>query len=192
MVAKAIYIVCILLLKLSILFQFLRVFVPRRLGNLVMFWGTTGLIAANVIFYIIEFFLAIIQCKPRVRGWNRSVPGTCIGSSNIVYTAAFNVISDFLILLLPLHRIWRLQMPTRRKIGISLTFATGIVYGNPSRGRFTQLIDPTVLASLVLCDSTTASTFFRPRICHITTSSSDSGCKHAISHLAYLLSCEHR
>ena len=92
-----------------------------------MFWVTTALIVTNILFYIIEFFLDIFQCSPRNRGWNREIPGKCIGEYNIIYTAGFNVISDTIILILPLSRIWRLQMSTRKKIGVSLIFSTGLV-----------------------------------------------------------------
>lgn len=157
MVAKAIYVVCILLLKLSILFQYLRIFVPIRTGNMVMYCGTVGLIVVNVIFYIISFFLDIAQCRPRARIWNPTIPGTCMDGSNVVPTAIFNVVSHFVILVLPLHRIWRLQMSTRRKLGISVTFATGSVYVHPFQSRLTQLIDLTVPVSRVLYDSTIVS-----------------------------------
>ena len=127
MIAKAQYIINIIICKLSILFQFLRIFVPTRRGNESMFWVTTALIVTNILFYIIEFFLDIFQCSPRNRGWNREIPGKCIGEYNIIYTAGFNVISDTIILILPLSRIWRLQMSTRKKIGVSLIFSTGLV-----------------------------------------------------------------
>ena len=113
---------------MSILTQYLRIFVPTRQGNGPIFWCTTVLMLLNVIFYIIEFFLNIMQCSPRARLWNRQLPGTCIGSSNIVYTAGFNVISDVIILVLPLAKVWRLQMSLRRKLGISLIFSTGVMY----------------------------------------------------------------
>ena len=115
------------LLKVSILLQVLRIFVPQRQGNRWIFWTTTGLITANVLFYIIEFFLVVLQCSPRERGWNKRIPGKCIGSSNIIYTAGFNVLNDILILIIPLARIWRLQMSTQKKIGLSLIFSTGIL-----------------------------------------------------------------
>ena len=113
---------------MSILTQYVRIFVPTRQGNALMFWCTTALMLLNVIFYIIEFFLNIMQCSPRARLWNRELPGTCIGSSNIVFTAGFNVISDVIILVLPLAKVWRLQMSMRRKLGISLIFSTGVMY----------------------------------------------------------------
>lgn len=127
MLCKALYIVCILTLKFSILLQYLRIFVPTRKGNGIVFWACTLLIVANTIFYIIELFLAILQCNPRESSWNHRIPGTCIGIENIVYTAAFNVASDVIILVLPLNRIWRLNMSLKRKFGVSGIFTTGLL-----------------------------------------------------------------
>ena len=127
MIAKARYIFNIVTCKLSIHFQFLRIFVRTRRGNESMFWVITAIIVTNILFYIIEFFLDIFQCSPRNRGWNREILGKYIGEYNIIYTAGFNVISDTIILILPLSRIWRLQMSTRKKVGVSSIFSTGLV-----------------------------------------------------------------
>lgn len=96
-----------------------------------MYWTITGLISINGLFYTIEFFLAIIQCSPRARSWNKKLPGKCIGSSNIIWTAGFNIITDILIIILPLTCIWRLQMSLKKKIGVSVIFSTGFMY-NPT------------------------------------------------------------
>ena len=129
MIGQALYMINIAMCKISILTQYLRIFVPSRHGNAYMFWYTTALILLNVIFCIIEFFLIIMNCSPRARLWNQELSGTCIGTSNIVFTAGFNIISDVMILVLPLTRVWRLQMSTRRKLGLSLIFSTGLMYG---------------------------------------------------------------
>lgn len=40
--------------------------------------------------------------------------------------AAINMVLDVVIVLLPLPIVWRLQMPTQRKLGITVTFALGL------------------------------------------------------------------
>lgn len=72
MIAKAFYILDILILKLSLLFQILRVFAPTRGGT---FWGTTGLMVTNTVFYIIELTCAKVALELRrmqVRPWRLS------------------------------------------------------------------------------------------------------------------------
>ena len=131
MIGEALYMINLNMSKMSILTQYLRIFVPTRHGNAYMFWYTTALIILNVLFCIIEFFLIIMNCSPQARLWNRKLSGTCIGpgKSSSVFTAGFNIISDVMILVLPLTRVWRLQMSTRRKLGLSLIFSTGLMYG---------------------------------------------------------------
>lgn len=54
------------------------------------------------------------------------MPGHCIGSHQLgVASGTLNVVSDFLILTLPLPIIWRLQMSTRKKVGVIAIFALG-------------------------------------------------------------------
>jgi large subunit ribosomal protein L36e len=38
-----------------------------------------------------------------------------------------NVFSDFAMLLLPIESIWRLQMATKQKVGITAVFAVGLL-----------------------------------------------------------------
>lgn len=127
MIVKALYTWTIMILKISILLQIMRIFVPARRGNELMFWTTTILIGATFVFYLIEFFLDILKCSPRERAWNPTIPGHCIFRTNLIYRASFNVISDVVILALPIAKIWRLQMPRERKIGVSLIFSIGAV-----------------------------------------------------------------
>ena len=56
-------------------------------------------------------------------------PGHCINNEEVfVAGGTINVVSDFTILLLPIVEVWRLHMSTRRKIGVSAVFATGLLY----------------------------------------------------------------
>ncbi|KAI9842248.1 MAG: hypothetical protein M1837_007393 [Sclerophora amabilis] len=43
-----------------------------------------------------------------------------------IATAVINIISDFAMLVLPIGSIWQLQMPKRRKMGLSAVFLTGL------------------------------------------------------------------
>ena len=166
MIGQALYVIGITFCKLSILFQFLRIFVPTRHGNAGMFWCTTALMLLNVMFYISEFFLIIMECSPRARIWNLKIPGTCISTTNITHTAGFNVISDLIILVLPLAKVWRLQMSMRRKLGISLIFSTGLMYASNT---LWGLSADVVIEQLVpaLCVSSTVIILYTPAMSHI-------------------------
>ncbi|KAL8689055.1 MAG: hypothetical protein Q9224_004733, partial [Gallowayella concinna] len=114
------------LIKLSILLQYLRIFVPNRKNNRLMFYAIHILIWCNLIFYLSKFIGLLAICVPRRKLWQPWTDGHC-GDPNTWFIASglFNVISDFAILVLPLRCIWKLQIPTKKKIMIALVFATG-------------------------------------------------------------------
>ncbi len=116
----------IFLTKLSILLQYLRIFVPNHAGKL--YYTVQFMIWLNLLFYIAATLVEIFTCMPRKKIWEPSTPGRCVNNGIVVIiTAAINVISDFSILVLPLSSIWGLQMPRKRKIALSAVFATGLL-----------------------------------------------------------------
>jgi hypothetical protein len=44
-----------------------------------------------------------------------------------LYTAITTLISDAMVVVLPMPMLWRLQMETKRKIGLSVVFGMGIM-----------------------------------------------------------------
>ena len=115
------------LAKSALLFQLKHIFTPTRTGGI--HWAIQGLIWGNLIFYVTVWLTIIFQCVPQVKIWDpRHKGGHCInfGTAALV-TGSVNVISDFLILLLPLVAIRRLRMAPKRKLGILAVFATGFL-----------------------------------------------------------------
>jgi len=122
-----VYAPLIFVTKLSLFLLYLRVFAPSRKGSTYRIIHL--FIWFNVAFYLANFFLKIFQCIPRSRIWDPDTPGHCININiPILVTAAINVLSDIMMLVLPIVCVWRLQMTTRRKIGISAIFAAGVLY----------------------------------------------------------------
>ncbi len=73
-------------------------------------------------------FVVIFQCNPRAKFWEPTLPGHCINIEVVdIVTAAINVVSDVVLLLLPITCIWQLQMPSRSKVAVSAVFTTGIL-----------------------------------------------------------------
>lgn len=95
------------------------------------------LIFANTVFYGVAFFVAIFDCTPRRRIWDENTPGHCLNNKTLyIFSAAFNIVSDSIMLTVPIYLIWTLQMSIRRKIGVSAIFATGVLSASnpfPSR-----------------------------------------------------------
>jgi hypothetical protein len=116
------------IIKLSILIQYMKIFVPAKKGN-VMYWGIHTVLWLNFAFYFAITFVVIFLCNPREKYWDVLITtGHCLDryAANIV-AAVVNSFSDFVILLLPQREIWRLQMPLRRKLAISAIFLTGLL-----------------------------------------------------------------
>lgn len=106
----------------------MHIFAPTRRG--IIYRSIHGLIWGNLIFYCSAWLATLLECIPTAKIWEpERKDGRCI-NINVAYTAtgAINVVSDLLILLLPMLAIWRLQMAAKRKLGIAAVFATGLLY----------------------------------------------------------------
>lgn len=97
-------------------------------GKTVTYYMIHLLIWFNLLFYIANIPIEIWPCIPRRKLWEPSVPGTCLNNERVfVAGGSINVVSDFAILLIPLVSIAKLQMPMKKKLGVSTIFATGFL-----------------------------------------------------------------
>jgi len=114
------------LVKLTILMIYRRVFVPRR-------WTPFDIIlrifeSILVLFYTAITIVKIFECTPRERIWKRSLPGTCIDIPALLNVSGmFNFVTDVLILLVPVKSVWTLQMKKKQKVHVVLVFTFGLV-----------------------------------------------------------------
>jgi hypothetical protein len=111
--------------KITILMLYRRVFVTHRWS-----WfdiATISLIVILALFYGITTFFKIFECSPRAKIFNMALPGHCYNVGKILKTSgAFNTISDFFILLLPVQAVRKLQMSKQKKILVVLVFTFGL------------------------------------------------------------------
>ena len=119
------------LIKLTILLQFLRVFVPLHKRN-AMSWICHALIWLNFFYYTTYVFLAIFYCTPIKKGWSQQVyppiKGSCLNlRTAYIAGAAINTASDLSIVILPQPVIWHLQLSSKRKLGLCLIFLVGLL-----------------------------------------------------------------
>ncbi|KAI0521453.1 hypothetical protein F5B22DRAFT_573897 [Xylaria bambusicola] len=119
--------VAFLLIKVMILLEWLRIFVPRGTRN-ASFWVSTILITINVLFYSAALVAVDLACIPYKKIWDRLTPGHCVDSKIIIVTSsAINLLIDISILILPQRIIWKLHMSSRRKLGVAAIFAVGLL-----------------------------------------------------------------
>ncbi|KAI0430523.1 hypothetical protein F5Y09DRAFT_341576 [Xylaria sp. FL1042] len=121
------YDVSIAALKVAILLEWARIFAPR--GTRGLFYTMCHILLwMNVLFYASKILLINLACIPHRAIWDKTVPAKCL-NQKIVYivAAAVGVVSHVFILGLPQTIIWKLKMNTKKKIGVSVIFATGVL-----------------------------------------------------------------
>ncbi|KAJ2977748.1 hypothetical protein NUW58_g7713 [Xylaria curta] len=125
-VAQNLYGSTLMTLKIGVLLEWLRIFVPK--GTRDSFWWTciTNL-ALNVLFYVAAKLVENFACFPHETIWDFTVEGHCLDQKSLALASAIvNLVSDLLILALPQIVIWKLNMSVTKKPGVSLVFAVGV------------------------------------------------------------------
>lgn len=113
--------------KLSVLLLYLRVFGVRKSTRLLTYIA----IAINFVQCLISIIGYAITCVPKpgvsweIAGATHKcmVTGALIG----VVTAAISIFNDFFIIAIPIPAVWALQLATKRKVGITAIFLTGLL-----------------------------------------------------------------
>lgn len=122
------YSLLMLLLKMAIILEWIRIFVPHRTRN-IFYWSSVILILVNSGFYIAGIAVTFGNCRPMEKLWHFWIPGTCLESrGRDIASGAINLALDVFILALPQKIIRTLQMNARRKIGIAVAFSVGLLY----------------------------------------------------------------
>lgn len=120
---ELIYAVCLSTVKISVMTFYLRVFVNRslRLATkaalvFVILWSTGN---------VLQVFLI---CRPFRSTYDPTVPGECGDQvASFIAIGAFNVVTDVIILTLPLPTVWSLRMSTPAKLGLTGVFLVGLM-----------------------------------------------------------------
>ncbi|KAH0365841.1 hypothetical protein KCU65_g5793, partial [Aureobasidium melanogenum] len=112
------YPLCITAIKLSILYQYRRLFLKHRDFILM----TSVLIAMLIMWCCSVLLTGVFICTPIRKAWTPWLQGRCIDLVPFYYGMQIpNVVTDVLILLLPLREVQRLVLPRRQKIGVAVT-----------------------------------------------------------------------
>ena len=152
--------VAMIFIKLSILVFYRRLF-PRENTNSRWRACHWALCIASVGFGIIQCCGIIFQCTPIAFFWDPTIPGGhCINISAFFRFANIaNLLTDILILVMPIPIVWTLRLDRHKKIGVCGLFLLGGFVCIASVMRFYYLesvgkgMDPTVeyiIASLPL------------------------------------------
>ncbi|KUL84961.1 hypothetical protein ZTR_07857 [Talaromyces verruculosus] len=109
--------------KASIIIQYFHVFPTRRMR--IVCWIMAIVISIYGTWVILSGFL---NCIPVARFWDPNVPGHCLAYRPLWYSnAALNILTDVVILLMPIPALMPLDLPLRQKVGCCCVFALGAV-----------------------------------------------------------------
>ncbi|KXJ85424.1 hypothetical protein Micbo1qcDRAFT_198842 [Microdochium bolleyi] len=136
-----IYFTDMALLKLSILFFFLRIFPERNFRRVV--WVTIGVVCAYGVAFVVA---AAFQCWPFSFNWNqwndRGSGGRCVDRAALAWSnAAASIVLDLWILYLPFSQILSLNLHWKKKLGIAAMFVVGTFVTVISIIRLASLIE---------------------------------------------------
>jgi hypothetical protein len=120
------YFALMTLLKLSLLFFYLRIF-PTPVVRKAL-WGTVAFTCAFGLVYV---FVAIFQCQPISYFWTKwdgEHEGKCANINAVTWSnASINIALDFYILGIPLSQLRALNLDWKKKIGVGMMFSVGIL-----------------------------------------------------------------
>ena len=107
--------------KLSILFFYRRIFATKAFRRI-----TTGAIVLVIAWCIACIFPTIFQCQPIGATWNPQINGTCIDLPQMFEAVTIaNLLTDVIILCLPLPIFWNLKLSTWDRLVVSGVFLVG-------------------------------------------------------------------
>ena len=122
-IGEILYAISIMLTKFSILAFYWRIF-----GCSSMRFPIYGLVFVVLAWALGVIFAAIFQCWPIQAAWDQSITTAHCGVDTKAFfigTAIPNIITDWILLILPLPYIWRLQRDTAQKLALCGVFALG-------------------------------------------------------------------
>ncbi|KAG5927994.1 hypothetical protein E4U42_001471 [Claviceps africana] len=107
--------------KASVLLMYYRIFRHDYFKK--MAWAVGAFVWAWVICIT---FLFIFICVPVHKLWYPQTPGRCINQVGTwISNAASTILTDLVILVMPVPQIWKLQLRKTEKIGLTVAFGLG-------------------------------------------------------------------
>ncbi|KAM6508539.1 hypothetical protein FALCPG4_018379 [Fusarium falciforme] len=124
LVTAILYFLQVTLLKLALLFFYLRIFPATSVRRIL--WST---IIFNSLFGIIFLIVTIFQCKPISyfwTNWDGEHEGSCVNLNAIAWAnSGISIALDIWMLAIPLSQLKALNLGWRKKIGAGMMFSLG-------------------------------------------------------------------
>ncbi|KAI4717159.1 hypothetical protein E4T48_06623 [Aureobasidium sp. EXF-10727] len=122
--AAMIYSVCMLLTKMSILMLYRRLF---PIDNFRYLWWMCAF--CTVGYGLGAMFSSLFACVPVRANWDMTIaPTRCINKQAFyIGNGVMNIVTDLMILCLPIPIVWRLTLELKQKIVLSFVFTLGSI-----------------------------------------------------------------
>ncbi|KAJ5889048.1 hypothetical protein N7495_009089 [Penicillium taxi] len=129
------YCTCAGIIKISILLMYGRIFPTRY------FRVSAYILGSIVIAWVIAIVcVSVFQCRPISKAWNNDLPGTCINlKDSFIGNAVPNIVTDILILALPVQIVWGLYATVLHRLSVISIFLLGSFVVFTSAYRFSTL-----------------------------------------------------
>ena len=124
---QSVYYAAMASVKISYLWFYLRIFPQQSFRKWI--WICMGLVFGYWLGSMLQIFLI---CKPFEMNWNPLAGGKC-ANYNVAFVTVgiFNLITDLIIMFLPIPFLRKLQMAVGTKVGLIAIFAIGLLYAHP-------------------------------------------------------------
>ncbi|KAJ8109134.1 hypothetical protein OPT61_g7678 [Boeremia exigua] len=122
---STLYVASLWAVKLALVLFYKRLAVPG--SRLVTIYNVA--IGGLVVTFLVIFFDILFQCYPYDKRWSTDLKYQCdpkAAEVNYWITILFNIISDAIIISLPIAMVMKLQMKLKQKLGVAAIFALGI------------------------------------------------------------------
>lgn len=112
--------------KLSVLLQITRIFIPIRYTG--SWYAMMAFITINMLYYVGDLCVGLASCFPRSKTMDQEIPGMCeIWNVGVIFTGTMNAISDYCMLAMPIFWITRLHMSASKKVVGCAVFIMGVL-----------------------------------------------------------------
>ncbi|KAI9162923.1 Satratoxin biosynthesis SC19 cluster protein [Paramyrothecium foliicola] len=120
---QLLYTLALTFVKCSILMFYRRIFVSGKMQKLT--WLTIGIV---VLWWISHSLAMLFICHPVAFWWDLTIEGGYCLDQVPIYVSLIitNIITDLIIMALPMVTIWELNMKTTEKFALTAAFALGI------------------------------------------------------------------
>ncbi|KAK2045663.1 hypothetical protein LZ31DRAFT_520436 [Colletotrichum somersetense] len=139
---QTLYHLCIDLIKVSIIFSYLRIFhLPDEKIRIVL-WVT---LVINLLTGLSFLFVSLFRCQPVSLAWTfwtGDAAGKCIDFTYISLShAGINIALDLWMLTLPVTQIWSMNLARRKKFAVVAMFSLGLFLTIVSAVRISAILD---------------------------------------------------